>query len=292
MIIPARGADIGAFEVRRILPFRRRRSVGPFVFVDDFGPIEFVDDGAMDVLAHPHIGLATVTFLFEGKMTHRDSIVSMQLIEPGEVNWMTAGRGVVHSERSSDAGNRPGDRLLGLQTWVALPESLELCEPDFGHYGRDVIPTGEIDGGRYTLILGSAFGVNSPVKTQGNPLYAACELRAGSVIEMSRETEERSVYVLTGRVEIGGHAISPLEMAVIAEGEDAEVKTTADAVFMIIGGDRLDKPRHMWWNFVATSKDLIEDAKLKWHRGEFDPIPNEKGSVPLPKGSFPEPQPL
>jgi redox-sensitive bicupin YhaK (pirin superfamily) len=292
MIIPARGADIGAFEVRRILPFRKRRSVGPFVFVDDFGPIEFVKGEMMDVLAHPHIGLATVTYLFEGRMTHRDSIGSVQVIEPGEVNWMTAGRGVVHSERSSDAGNKPGERLLGLQTWVALPAALELCEPDFSHNSRDLIPGGEFDGGRFKVILGSAFGSTSPVKTQGNPTYAECNLNAGSVLEIGRDIEERSIYVLEGGVKIGEHAISPFELAVITEGEAIEVRAAADSHFMLIGGDRLDIRRHMWWNFVATSKDLIEDAKLKWHRGEFDPIPNEKGFVPLPKGSFPEPQPL
>ena len=180
LIVPFRAASIGAFDVRRVLPFRKRRSVGPFVFVDDFGPFEPVTDQSLDVLAHPHIGLATVTYLMSGKMTHRDSIGSVQVIAPGEVNWMTAGRGIVHSERTSDAGNAPGEKILGMQTWVALPENLERSEPSFAHHSRSELPVIEGDGTSVKLILGNAFGKRSPVWPCLGPLYAECTLNGES----------------------------------------------------------------------------------------------------------------
>ena len=292
LIVPFRAASIGAFDVRRVLPFRKRRSVGPFVFVDDFGPFEPVTDQSLDVLAHPHIGLATVTYLMSGKMTHRDSIGSVQVIAPGEVNWMTAGRGIVHSERISNAGNAPGEKILGLQTWVALPENMERSDPSFAHYDAEILPF--VDSGRVRakIILGELFGKRSPVLTLGNPVYAECELAAGERLAFDPAIEERSVYLLSGTVAADGQTFGPGNLLVFVEGSKVEVKAETAAKFMFIGGDRLEKQRFMWWNFVSSRSELIERARIDWREGNFAPIPNETGFVPLPEGNFPKPQPL
>jgi redox-sensitive bicupin YhaK (pirin superfamily) len=291
LVIPYRPAKIGAMEIRRVLPFRARRSVGPFVFVDDFGPIEAVNGKSLDILAHPHIGLATVTYLFSGRMTHRDSLGNVQLIEPGEVNWMNAGRGIVHSERSSDAENAPGAQFAGLQTWIALPETLEEGEPSFAHHGKNELPLIKNDGLRLHLILGSIFGVGSPVATVSNPFYAECDLTADASVEVPSEIEERAAYVLRGKVVIEGQTFQPGNLIVFGKGE-ARVRAGQDAKFMLLGGDRLNKPRFMWWNFVSSRQDLIEQARVDWRDDNFAEIPNETGFVPLPEGNFPKPQPL
>lgn len=291
-IIPARTASIGAFDVRRVLPFRERRMVGPFIFVDDFGPVEIVSGTSMDVLPHPHIGLATVTYLFSGRMTHRDSIGSLQIIEPGDVNWMTAGRGIVHSERPSDAGNRPGDKLFGLQTWVALPEKEEESEPNFRHTGKDDLPQTDVDGANIRLILGSGFDIESPVKTLGEPFYAECRMAAGGTLKIPTDIEERSIYPISGRLEIDGVEFAAGTMAVFKTGSESLVSAVEDTTFMIIGGTRPGGKHYIWWNFVASRRDLIEEAKLQWHRNEFPEIPDETGRIELPEGSFPIPPPL
>ena len=291
LVIPYRPAKIGAMEIRRVLPYRARRSVGPFVFVDDFGPIEAVNNRSLDILAHPHIGLATVTYLFSGRMTHRDSLGNVQVIEPGEVNWMTAGRGIVHSERASDAGNAPGTEFAGLQTWIALPETLEEGEPSFAHHGSDELPLIEGDGVRLQIVLGRCLGVGSPVATVSNPFYAECDLTTGASVEIPSEIDERAAYVLRGKVVIGGQTFQPGNLIVFGKGE-ARVRAEQNAKFMILGGDRLDKPRFMWWNFVSSRQDLIEQARVDWRDGNFAEIPNETGFVPLPEGNFPKPQPL
>lgn len=291
-IIPARAASIGAFEVRRVLPYRERRMVGPFIFVDDFGPAEIVSGQSMDVLPHPHIGLATVTYLFSGRMTHRDSLGSVQVIEPGAVNWMTAGRGIAHSERLSDAGNQPGDELFGLQTWVALPEKDEECEPGFSHTPSGDLPEVDVEGTRVRLILGSGFGKVSPVRTLGEPFYAECRSAAGCRIEIPEDVEERSIYPISGRLKVDDVEIGPGTMAVFRTGNEVVVTAVDDSTFMIIGGTAPANKRHIWWNFVASNRDLIEEAKLRWHRNEFPEIPNEGGRIELPNGSFPTPPPL
>jgi redox-sensitive bicupin YhaK (pirin superfamily) len=292
MVIPHRTASIGSFDVRRVLPFRKRRSVGPFVFVDDFGPLEAVNDQSFDVLAHPHIGIATVTYLFSGKMTHRDSIGSVQVIEPGEVNWMTAGRGVVHSERASDAGNVPGQPLQAIQTWVALPEKMEGSDASFRHYSSDDLPVTGGDGFRAKVILGDIFGKRSPVEAVSNPVYAECGLETGRSAQLSPDIEERSVYILSGGLAIAGETFEPGTLVVFLAGEQVEFKAISDARFMIIGGDRLEKQRFMWWNFVSSRQELIEQTRIDWKDGNFPAIPNETGFVPLPDGNFPKPQPL
>ncbi|MEZ5424086.1 MAG: pirin family protein [Pyrinomonadaceae bacterium] len=293
MIIPFRLANIGgAFDVRRLLPYRKRRSVGPFVFADQMGPVEIVRDGSLDVLAHPHIGLATVTYLFSGQMTHRDSLGSVQTIAPGEVNWMTAGSGIVHSERVSDAPNLPNDKLYGLQTWVALPESAEECPPAFAHYAGTELPTFRETGIEVRVITGRFFDETSPVATLGGPVYADCSLGIGKDLELPTDIEERGVYVLSGSLTADGQSINAGELCVFEAEKQAIVAADNDARFMLLGGDRLDKPRHIWWNFVSTSPDLIEKAREDWRRGNFKPIPNEQGFVPLPEGNFPKPQPF
>lgn len=292
MIIPYRSASIGAMEVKRILPYRQRRSVGPFVFVDEMGPVEFVNGRGPDVLSHPHIGLATVTYLFEGRMTHRDSIGSLQVIEPGDVNLMSAGRWIIHSERSSDAGNTAGSALAGLQTWLALPAGFEDSDPQFAHYHQSALPFVEDDGLYVKMILGALFGIASPVVALAGPVYAECGLAAGSVISIPREIEERAVYVLAGSLDVDGVRISPGDLAVFVEGTTVEARAAAPVRMMILGGDRLDAPRTIWWNFVSTSRERIEEAKMKWFSGEWEPISGESGHVPLPKGSFPIAPPL
>jgi hypothetical protein len=278
-------------SVRRVLPFPKRRAVGPFVFVDDFGPVEIVRGKSLDVLPHPHIGLATVTFLFSGKMTHRDSIGSVQVIEPGEVNWMSAGSGVVHSERVSDLPEMAGEKLLGVQTWVALPEKHEESAPVFAHHAAEELPTVEAEGARAKIILGEIFGTKSPVETLSNPVYAECFLQNKSTLSLPADIEERSVYLLSGALLIDGQRFETGTMIVFEAGKEAIIKADADARFMLIGGARLEKPRHMWWNFVSSSPKRIEAAKEDWRKGNFTMIPGETEFIPLPENNYPKPIP-
>ena len=289
IVIPYRTASIGAFDVRRVLPFRKRRSVGPFVFVDDMEPVEIVRDQSLDVLSHPHIGLATVTYLFSGHMTHRDSLGTVQTIAPGDVNWMTAGRGIVHSERVSDAPNEPGDKLIGLQTWVALPESHEEGDPSFAHHGSAELPIFTDEGIKAKIILGSLLGLTSPVATLSNPVYAEYSVASDTELKLPDDVEERGVYILSGSLTSDGQTLDPGNLVVFQNGTEAVISAASDSKFMFIGGDRLEKPRHMWWNFVSTSPELIEKAREDWRRGNFTAIPNETGFVPLPEGNFPKP---
>ncbi len=282
-IIPYRERSIGAFSVRRVLPFAKRRSVGPFVFVDDFGPVEIMQNNSLDVLLHPHIGLATVTYLFKGKMTHRDSIGSVQVIEPGEVNWMTAGKGIVHSERVSDVKVKPNEQLLGLQTWVALPENKQEIEPTFSHHNKEDLPVLETNEMRLRVILGEIFDKKSPVETLSNPVYAECTLKKGAEMELPKTIEDRSIYVLKGSVLIEDEKFDVGKMIVFEIGKEVIIEAEEDSFFMIIGGDKLEKQRFMYWNFVSTSKDRIETAKEDWKNRRFKMIPKEEGFVPLPK---------
>ena len=295
IVIPFRSRSIGSMDVRRVLPFGKRRSVGPFVFVDDFGPVEIVNDGSLDVLPHPHIGLATVTYLLSGKMTHRDSLGTHQVIKPNEVNWMSAGRGIVHSERVSDAPVKVGEKLVGLQTWVALPENAEESAPTFAHHISDDLPVVEADGSRVKIILGEAFGKKSGVETLSNPLYVECRLADKKRLQIPSQIEERSVYILSGALLIDGKRFEAGTMIVFLENAEVWVEAEGAAVFMIIGGDRLEKPRHMWWNFVSTSRERIEQAKEDWRAQNFGAIPGDAQEfVPLPdeRNPKPAPQPL
>ncbi len=292
IVIPYRDRSIGSMDVRRVLPYAKRRSVGPFVFVDDFGPVEVVRGDSLDVLPHPHIGLATVTYLFSGAMTHRDSIGSHQVIKPGEVNWMTAGRGVAHSERVSDAPVQPGEKLIGVQTWVALPEAHEEDEPSFAHHGVNDLPFTDAEGMHVKVVLGDAFGLRSPVATLGDPVYAECRLANGVRMPLPANIEESSVYILKGALLIDGRRFESGTMVVFKAGSEPIVAADGDALFMFIGGARLEKPRFMWWNFVSTSNDRIRQAQEDWAQQRFAKIPGDSEEyVLLPDVGHPKPTP-
>lgn len=282
-IIPPRVRALGGHEVRRVLPSRLRRTVGPFIFLDQFGPLELVGARALEVPPHPHIGLATVTYLFSGAMTHRDSLGSVQVIRPGEVNLMAAGRGVVHSERTSDAGNPDGATLSGVQTWVALPRANEEMAPTFAHHGAAELPEIEGDGAWVKVILGSLFGRRSAVIAFGELAYAECRLEVGARLSApTAEMEECGACVVSGRMLVDGQSFTPGMLAVFKPGAEVTISADAPTRLMLVGGARLDGPRHVWWNFVASSKDRIEAAKADWRAGRFAKVPGDDDFVPLP----------
>ncbi|WP_343714135.1 pirin family protein [Inquilinus sp.] len=282
VVIP-RTADIGGFEVRRAVPSMQKRSVGPFVFVDEFGPTLFGAGDGIDVPPHPHIGLATVTYLFAGEQTHRDSLGTRQLIRPGDVNWMTAGSGIAHSERTPPALRATGSTLFGVQTWVALPAAHEEVAPSFAHHGIDDLPVIEDAGKSVRLIVGSAYGARSPVATFSETLYLDAALQAGAVLPLPAEHEERAVYVVSGRVRIGGDDFPPRQLLVLRPGDPVAVEALEETRLMVFGGEPLDGPRRLWWNFVARSRERIEQAKEDWREGRFGTIPDETERLPLPE---------
>jgi redox-sensitive bicupin YhaK (pirin superfamily) len=274
--------DLGGFEVRRLLPSHPIRMVGPFIFFDHLGPATFPPGGGVDVRPHPHIGLATVTYLFEGALLHRDSLGSVQRITPGDVNWMTAGAGIVHSERSP-ADERPaGPRLHGIQTWVALPQAQEGVEPEFSHHPKATLPLIERPGVAMRLIAGRAFGERAPARTYSEMFNLAVELAPGARLELPPEHEERGVYVVDGDVSIGGQSVAPYHLAVLVTGETVEVSAATASRLMLLGGAKMDGDRIIWWNFVASAKELIEAGKLRWRDQGFPPVPGETEFIPLP----------
>jgi redox-sensitive bicupin YhaK (pirin superfamily) len=274
--------DLGGFQVRRLLPGHPIRMVGPFIFFDHMGPATFPPGGGVDVRPHPHIGLATVTYLFEGALMHRDSLGSVQRITPGDVNWMTAGQGIVHSERSPDDDRAAGPRLHGIQTWVALPQAHESAAPEFSHHAQETLPLIERPGVAMRLIAGGAFGERAPVKTYSEMFYLAVDMAAGAAFALPPEHEERGVYVVDGDVSVAGHAVAPCHLAVLAGGETVAVSAAAGSRLMLLGGAKMDGDRIIWWNFVASAKEPIEAAKLRWSRQGFPPVPGETEFIPLP----------
>lgn len=277
--------DIG-FPVRRLLPAAAARTVGPFVFFDHMGPVEF-DAGTTegDVRPHPHIGLATVTYLFSGAMMHRDSLGVVQRITPGAVNWMAAGRGIVHSERIPDDIREQKVPVHGLQMWVALPAAQEEGDPLFRHYASDDMPETEVGGARLHVLAGSAFGMTSPVVTASPTLYVAGSTREGAELEIEAQTQERAVYVVKGEVSLDGEPLEPGTLAILEPGATVQLKAVGETVFMLLGGAPLDGPRFVWWNFVATSREKIEAAKEAWNKRDkaiFPDIPGETEWIPLP----------
>jgi redox-sensitive bicupin YhaK (pirin superfamily) len=293
VIIP-RPSDLGdGLVVHRALPTAARRAVGPFVFLDEFGPVRMPPGHGMDVRPHPHIGLATVTYLYEGEIVHRDSLGSVQAIRPGEVNWMTAGRGIVHSERSPAAERERGARLWGLQFWVALPLELETCPPAFAHTDAAAIPRAERPGARIAVVLGEAFGLRSPVATSSPLFLADVRLDAGAGVTLDVAHAERAAYVLEGRVTPAGagEAVAREHLVWFDAGEAATLTagdTPAHVVFL--GGPPLDAPRFLWWNFVASSRDAVLDAQAAWTRqdpAQFPPVPGETEHIPLPSRPMP-----
>ncbi|MBY4892357.1 pirin family protein [Rhodobacteraceae bacterium N5(2021)] len=269
-VIVPRARDLGDFEVRRALPAPKRQMVGPFIFFDEMGPAEFLTGQGVDIRPHPHIGLSTVTYLFQGKFHHRDSLGTDQWIEPGAVNLMTAGHGITHSERVDGGMLTAPYTLAGLQTWIALPKDAEDGEPTFVHAPKTDLPLLEGEGKQLRLILGNAYGEAAPVVTPSNMFYADALLEAGASLPMPEDHEDRGAYVLDGAVSVAGQVFEKGQMMVFRPG-DKIAMTAGDqgARVMVLGGDTMDGPRHIWWNFVASSKDRIEAAKEAWREGDW-----------------------
>jgi redox-sensitive bicupin YhaK (pirin superfamily) len=277
-----RARDLGGFEVRRALPSSRRQMVGAFIFFDQMGPAEFLLGQGIDVRPHPHIGLATVTYLLAGEIIHRDSLGSLQPIRPGEVNWMTAGRGIAHSERSGAEARATGAELFGIQTWVALPKAHEETLASFVHHGIADLPLIEDQGGTVRLILGSLYGRSSPVRTFSEMFYADASLPARARMPLDAGHQERGVYIVSGTVEIAGDGFDAMQLLVFRPGDRITITARTPARLMLLGGEPMDGPRYIWRNFVSSSEDRIEQAKLDWKTGRFTPVPDDSEFIPLP----------
>lgn len=287
MVIEARRKDLGGFEVGRILPFAMRRMVGPFIFLDHMGPATFAPGRGMDVRPHPHIGLSTVTYLFDGEILHRDNLGFRQAIRPGAVNWMTAGSGVVHSERTDDLRRETGGRVHGMQAWVALPDGAEEVDPAFEHYPGTDMPTYESGGLLGRLIAGEAYGARSAVKVSSPLFYVHWEMARGSVGALPKGHSERAAYVVSGRVEADGVDLPAGSMAVFAAADPAVVTALEPSTVMLLGGEPVG-PRHIWWNFVSSSKDRLEQAKADWAQGRMRlPQGDDAEFIPLPEDAPP-----
>ena len=282
-IVVSRSRDLGGFSVRRVLPAPASRHVGPFVFFDEMGPAVLAEGEGIDVRPHPHIGLETVTYLFEGEILHRDSLGTVQPIRPGEVNWMTAGRGIVHSERTGDAERSRVAPLHGIQAWVALPDGMEETAPAFAHYPEAALPEVEGEGGvRYRVIAGQVHGAASPVGTGARLFYAHVEAPGGTNVVLPDGYPERAVYVVSGAVDAAGAAIGPGQMGVVDAVSLGPLVAREDSRLMILGGDPPATPLRLWWNLVARSAERIERAKADWREGRFAKVPGDDEFIPLP----------
>lgn len=283
LVIKPRTRDLGGFEVRRALPSGRRRMVGPFIFFDEMGPSEFARDKGIDVRPHPHIGLATVTYLFDGEIMHRDSLGTALAIKPGDVNWMKAGRGIVHSERTPEA-NRKVDHhpLHGIQAWVALPLEQEQADPSFVHYAEAELPQFEQSGASIRLIAGQLFGHASPVEVDWPTLYAELRMPSGCAITLDADYDERALYVVSGKLTVGQQTFEAGTMVILRSDQMVSVEANETTHAMLLGGQTMDGPRHIWWNFVASDMALIEQAKADWQAERFDAVPGEHERIPLP----------
>ena len=286
-VIEQRRRDVGGFQVGRVLPASERQMVGPFIFFDQMGPAEFLTGQGVDVRPHPHIGLATVTYLYRGEFHHRDSLGSSQVILPGAVNWMVAGRGVTHSERTGAATRAAPHDLFGIQTWVALPASAEDVAPSFEHHGREALPVIEADGARLRLILGTAYGARAPAAVFSETFYVDAALSPGARLPLPDDHEDRGVYIVEGEIAVAGQTFEAGRMLVFRPGDAIVVGAgQRGARLLLLGGATLEGPRYIWWNFVASSQEKIEAAKEAWRRedrerfalppddaGEFTPAP-------------------
>ncbi len=288
MVILPRTGDIGNFDVHRALPFSKKRMVGPFIFWDQMGPGEFLTGQGVDVRPHPHIGLSTVTYLFDGSMDHRDSLGNDMRIVPGDVNLMTAGHGIVHSERTGQDVRAQPSTLFGIQSWIASPKTHEAGAPGFVHVADSDLPVFDDNGLRGRLILGEFDGLKSPAQTQWDTLYVESFVDVGKVIHIPKLTEERALYVVKGRVEIGGCDYAPQQMLVLSPGHDVSVKALDDVHLMILGGAAMDGPRYIWWNFVSSDVDQIREAAVRWRAGSFARVSGDAEFIPLPDMPFPK----
>ncbi len=283
-VIVPRSVDLGGFQVHRALPSARSRMVGPFIFFDHFGPAVLRAGGGVDVRPHPHIGLATVTYLFDGEIMHRDSLGTAAPIKPGEINLMTAGRGIVHSERTGAELRAAGGPIHGLQMWVALPEAKEEMAPAFVHHEVDEFPLIMDDGKVVRVVIGSLYGERSPVPTAHETMFANIALRAGATLPLDADHEERALYVIDGAIDIAGDRFEPGRLLVFKPGDRVTLKALRDVHLVICGGAPMDGPRHIWWNFVSSRKERIEQAKAEWAAGHFGKVPGDDIEfIPLPE---------
>lgn len=293
IFIPARERDLGGFTIQRILPYATHRMVGPFIFFDHIGPHKFARGEGMDVRPHPHINLATVTYLFEGSILHRDSLGCEQLIEPGAVNWMTAGFGIVHSERTPAEARTTGSLLHGLQCWVALPSESEEMEPSFAHHPAHTLPEFTHDQAQIKLLLGTFFDWQSPVKTESDILYADIHLPAEGRLNLPGSERELAIYPVSGALNLRGESLAAGGMAVMKSGLDLCIEAQDASRFMILGGRPLEGERHIWWNFVSSSKERIAKAKSDWREKRFPLVPGDAEEfIPLPDDPAPKGTPL
>jgi redox-sensitive bicupin YhaK (pirin superfamily) len=285
LVIDARPRDLGSFSVRRMLPSALRRMVGPFIFFDHMGPAEFGPGEGINVRPHPHIGLATITYLFEGAIAHRDSLGSEQIIRPGDVNWMIAGRGIVHSERVPPEARAHGGRMHGIQTWVALPKAEEEIAPQFDHHTASAIPIVEKPGVTLHVIAGTAYGATSPTRVLSPTLYVHAVLETGAELLVDEEHAERALYIVDGDFEVNDRECEQGTMVVLQPQARVLVRARRGGRLMLLGGAPLDGPREIWWNFVSSSAARIEQAKADWREGRYPKVPgDEKEFIPLPEG--------
>lgn len=282
-VIVPRARDIGSFSVRRALPSIGRKMVGPFIFFDQMGPAEFLLGQGMDVRPHPHIGLSTVTYLFDGEIMHRDSLGTELAIRPGALNLMSAGRGIVHSERTTEQARAAGSRLYGIQAWAALPRSHEEQAAAFVHHAVEELPVIRDNGMRVRLIMGAAYGEESPASFPWPALYAEAVLAPGAILPLDADHEERAVYVVSGKIDIAGDSFGPGRLLIFRPGDRISILALSNARLMLVGGEPMDGPRHIWWNFVSSSKERIDQAKEAWRQGRFDAVPGESEFIPLPE---------
>jgi len=281
-LVTARERDLGGFVVRRVLPAQGRQMVGPFIFFDHLGPTQFEPGHGIDVRPHPHIALATVTYLFSGSLEHRDSLGNVREIRPGDVNWMTAGSGIAHSERTPHPARAAGERIHGIQSWVALPDGHEDIEPSFTHYPVAVLPQRVVDGVSLSVVAGEAFGLRSPVLSLWPTLYVHARFAPGAALEMPPDHDERAIYVVSGELAVGETKIIEGQLAVLEPGKNLTLRAAAETNAMLLGGERFPSPRFIWWNFVASSPERIALAKERWANRQFAPVPGETEFIPLP----------
>ena len=282
-VIVPRARDLGGFSVRRALPAASKQMVGPFIFFDQMGPAEFLIGSGIDVRPHPHIGLATVTYLFDGEIMHRDSLGSAFAIKPGELNLMSAGRGIVHSERTSAEQRAKGPRLFGIQAWAALPKAHEEGAPAFAHHGAGELPRISADGKTVRVIVGTLYGKTSPAALPHPAFYAEAVLAPGAVLPLDPDYDERGIYIASGEIDIAGETFSTGRLLVFRPGDRISILALSQARLMLLGGEPMDGPRHIWWNFVSSSKDRIRAAKEDWTQNRFALVPgDEVERIPLP----------
>lgn len=283
-VIVPRARDLGGFSVRRALPAAGRQMVGPFIFFDEMGPAEFLLGQGIDVRPHPHIGLATVTYLFDGEIMHRDSLGTEQPIRAGELNLMTAGSGVVHSERTPPSERAKTSQLFGIQAWAALPASHEESDPAFVHHAREALPRITAEGKRISVVMGSLYGATSPTAFPHPAFYAEAVLAPGAVLPLDADYDERAIYIVSGEIDIAGDTFGAGRLLVFKPGDRISVLALSNARLMLVGGEPMDGPRHIWWNFVSSSADRIRAAKEDWKQRRFALVPgDETDFIPLPE---------